>query len=156
MRYLITVLLSALLIWFAPHINKSAAATPQQPGKPQQAEIAPTVVSQLQQVTEKPARELAVISPHEALMLQAGIPEKDWEYTDYIVRHESSWNPQAFNPSSGSCGLAQALPCKKMASHGKDYRHNPVTQLRWMKEYVSNRYGSFRNAAAFWNNNEWY
>lgn len=153
MRYLITVLLSALLIWKAPHnLNNQAVSAPHQPSNTH----ATIAVSPLHQIAAKPFKELAVISPHEALMLQAGIPEKDWEYTDYIVRHESSWNPRAFNPSSGSCGLAQALPCKKMASHGKDYRHNPVTQLRWMKEYVSNRYGSFRNAAAFWNNNEWY
>jgi hypothetical protein len=156
MRVLITALLSALLIWFAPHINKSAAATPQQPGKPQQAEIAPTVVSQLQQVTAKPVRELAVISPHEALMLKAGIPQSEWNATSYIVSHESSWNPSARNAETGAYGLCQAYPASKMASAGRDYRTNPVTQLKWCHSYAQNRYNGWWGAFAFWRGNKWW
>ncbi len=33
-----------------------------------------------------------------------------------IVSHESGWNPQATNASSGAYGLVQALPASKMAS----------------------------------------
>ena len=86
----------------------------------------------------------------------AGIPESDWAYADYIVSHESGWNPLAQNPSSGAYGLCQSLPGSKMASAGADWRTNPVTQLRWMKSYVDGRYGGFAGAYRFWTANHWY
>lgn len=86
----------------------------------------------------------------------AGIPESDWAYADYIVSHESRWNPLAQNPSSGAYGLCQSLPGSKMASAGADWRTNPVTQLRWMKSYVDGRYGGFAGAYRFWTANHWY
>lgn len=153
MRYLITVLLSALLIWFAPiHLHNPAAKTPHQPGQTH----APIVVSQLQPITAKPYEKLAVISPHESLMAQAGIPQSEWSATDYIVRHESSWNPSAVNASSGAYGLCQAYPATKMASAGQDYKTNPVTQLKWCYQYAQSRYGGWWDAFAFWQGNQWW
>ena len=83
---------------------------------------------------------------------QAGISEKDYIYADYIVGHESSWNPEAVNKSSGSCGLAQALPCSKI---GNDWK-NPVVALKWMNSYVVSRYKSWQNAYNFWISHKWY
>lgn len=82
----------------------------------------------------------------------AGIPESDWQYADYIVAKESSWNPNAVNPSSGACGLAQALPCSKIGGNWND----PVTALRWQYNYVQARYGGYRGAYEFWLANNWY
>jgi len=85
-------------------------------------------------------------------MGQAGIAESDWEYVDFIVQKESSWNPEAVNKSSGACSLVQALPCSKI---GNDWR-NPVTALKWQKKYVENRYGGYKQAYDFWQKNHWY
>lgn len=86
-------------------------------------------------------------------MAAAGIPESDWQYVDYIVNRESSWNPNAVNTSSGACGLAQALPCAKT---GCVPYNDPVCALRWQLGYVNARYGGYAGAYKFWTNNHWY
>ncbi|NED00241.1 lytic transglycosylase domain-containing protein, partial [Streptomyces sp. SID6648] len=48
-----------------------------------------------------------------------------------IVDHESGWNVDATNASSGAYGLVQALPGSKMASAGADWKTNPATQIKW-------------------------
>jgi soluble lytic murein transglycosylase-like protein len=85
-------------------------------------------------------------------MAAAGIPESDWGYVDYIVSHESGWNPNATNRSSGACGLVQALPCSKVPGNG----YNPVDNLRWGTGYASSRYGGWAGAYAFWSKNHWW
>lgn len=82
----------------------------------------------------------------------SGIPRSEWGYVDSIVTRESGWNPNATNPSSGACGLAQALPCSKVPGNGYD----PVTSLKWMDGYVKGRYGSWQGAYDFWQANHWY
>ena len=86
----------------------------------------------------------------------ASIDRQNWQYVDYLVGHESSWNPKAVNPSSGAYGLAQALPANKMSSTAEDWRDNPITQLRWMDSYVHSRYGSWEAAVNFWKKEGWY
>ena len=73
-----------------------------------------------------------------------------------IVDHESSWNYQATNPSSGAYGLMQALPAGKYASAGADWRTNPATQIKWGLNYMNERYGSPCDAWSFWQANRWY
>ncbi|MCF6522017.1 transglycosylase SLT domain-containing protein [Streptomyces sp. JJ36] len=73
-----------------------------------------------------------------------------------IVDHESGWNYQATNPSSGAYGLVQALPGTKMASAGADWRTNPATQIKWGLNYMNDRYGSPCGAWEFWQANNWY
>ena len=51
--------------------------------------------------------------------------------------HESSWNYQAANASSGAYGLVQALPGSKMASAGADWQTNPATQIKWGLNYMN-------------------
>lgn len=85
-------------------------------------------------------------------MAAAGIAESDWGYVDYIVSHESGWNPNATNASSGACGLVQALPCSKVPGGGYD----PVANLQWANGYAVGRYGSWANAHAFWVSNSWW
>lgn len=82
----------------------------------------------------------------------SNIPQESWGYADYMVGRESSWNPNALNPSSGACGLAQALPCSKLGPNWND----PVVALNWMNDYVNGRYGGWANAYSFWQANHWY
>lgn len=89
-------------------------------------------------------------------MRAAGIAEKDFAHVDYIVTRESNWNPQAQNPTSSAFGLPQSLPGSKMASAGSDWKTNPVTQLKWMKSYVEDRYGNFANAVSHSRSKGWY
>ena len=85
-------------------------------------------------------------------MAAAGIPQDQWGYVDSIVSRESGWRPDAVNPNGGACGLAQALPCSKMGPNWSD----PVVALKWQYNYVTQRYGGYPQAVAFWNANHWY
>ncbi|MFJ8631054.1 transglycosylase SLT domain-containing protein [Streptomyces sp. NPDC093568] len=73
-----------------------------------------------------------------------------------IVDHESDWNVNATNASSGAYGLVQALPGDKMASAGSDWKTNPATQIKWGLDYMKDRYGSPCGAWGFWQSNGWY
>jgi len=84
-----------------------------------------------------------------AAMAAAGISSGDYGYADYIISHESNWNPSAQNPS-GAYGLCQALPGYKMSSAGADWANNPITQLRWCSGYANGHYGSWYGAYSFW------
>ena len=92
---------------------------------------------------------------HKHWLEQAGI-NGNFDKWNYIINHESSWNPRAKNPSSDAYGIGQALPPSKMASFGSDYMSNPITQLKWMKSYVNGRYGGINEAYRFWQRNHWY
>lgn len=73
-----------------------------------------------------------------------------------IIDMEGGWNPYSTNPASGAYGLPQALPGWKMATAGRDWRTNPYTQIRWMRGYVRQRYGSECNALYFRIQHGWY
>ncbi|MBC2906987.1 transglycosylase SLT domain-containing protein [Streptomyces cupreus] len=73
-----------------------------------------------------------------------------------IVDHESGWDVNATNPSSGAYGLVQALPASKMASAGSDWKTNAATQIEWGVDYMKDRYGSPCGAWNFWQANGWY
>ncbi|MER6123777.1 transglycosylase SLT domain-containing protein [Streptomyces sp. NPDC001795] len=79
-----------------------------------------------------------------------------YEAFNKIVSHESGWNPQATNSSSGAYGLVQALPGSKMASAGSDWKTNPATQIKWGLNYMNSRYGSPAAAWNFWSTHHWY
>ncbi|KUF20019.1 MULTISPECIES: transglycosylase SLT domain-containing protein [Streptomyces] len=75
---------------------------------------------------------------------------------DHIVSHESGWDVNAKNASSGAYGLVQALPGSKMASAGADWQTNPETQIEWGVKYMKDRYGSPCGAWSFWQANGHY
>lgn len=81
---------------------------------------------------------------------QAGIT--DTANAIELIRRESNCNPNAVNSSSGACGVAQELPCGKSGCSLGD----GACQVKWMNNYVANRYGSWSNAVAFHNANNWY
>lgn len=93
---------------------------------------------------------------HKHWMKQAGIPSSWYSAINYIANHESSWRVNATNGSSGAYGIPQALPGSKMAAAGKDWRTNAITQLKWMKSYVTERYGGAPQAEKFWKAHHWY
>lgn len=73
-----------------------------------------------------------------------------WQALYALGMGESGWRTNALNPSSGAYGIPQALPAGKMASAGADWRTNPATQIRWMLQYIRDRYGSPIGAYSAW------
>ena len=93
---------------------------------------------------------------HAHWMKQAHIPEKDWSGINYIVSHESGWNPRITNPSSGTYGLGQmqGYNLHYYTAHGA--KSNPIAQLMGMMDYIHDRYGTVSKAVAFWQRNHAY
>jgi hypothetical protein len=89
-------------------------------------------------------------------MARSMVPADQFQCFSNIVDHESDWNYQAVNPSSGAYGLFQALPGSKMSSVGSDWQTNPATQIKWGLNYMNSRYGSPCDAWSFWQANSWY
>lgn len=90
-------------------------------------------------------------------------PGRQLNCLDTLWYNESGWDPFVANSSSGAYGITQALPPGKMASAGKDWRTNPITQVVWGLGYIKSRYGTPCAALAFWNRtdprphpNHWY
>lgn len=112
----------------------------------------PTItVAQTKQLTEqKQVTAVAVSGTCDEWIAMAGIT--DIANAKELIRRESNCNPNAVNPSSGACGVAQELPCGKSGCALGD----GACQVAWMKRYVTGRYGSFANAIAFHNRNNWY
>ncbi|HEY3411110.1 MAG TPA: hypothetical protein VGK53_23335, partial [Propionicimonas sp.] len=73
-----------------------------------------------------------------------------------IIMRESKWIVSADNPHSSAYGIPQALPGKKMAAFGSDWRTNPATQIRWGLDYVHTRYGTPCGAWSFKRGHGWY
>lgn len=79
-----------------------------------------------------------------------------WESFNALEMSEAGWNVTATNKSSGAYGLAQALPASKYSSAGKDWKTSGETQLRWMMDYIQDRYKSPNAAWSFHQKNNWY
>jgi len=77
---------------------------------------------------------------------------QEWASFEQIGIKESGFNPYSVNSSSGACGIPQALPCSKMNAENWDYE----TQLKWMVDYIDNRYGTPSKAWEFHQENGWY
>jgi len=73
-----------------------------------------------------------------------------WDALFKLWTKESNWNHLAQNPGSGAYGIPQAMPGRKMASEGPDWRTNPATQIRWGLKYIRGRYGSPQKAWDHW------
>lgn len=70
----------------------------------------------------------------------------------FIYMKESNNRPDAINPTSGACGIGQALPCSKMPCSLEDYQ----CQDAFFTDYMKRRYGTWENAKAFWLKNNWW
>lgn len=115
-----------------------------------EAQLAKTQEQSLQLTSQKQGNAVAVSGTCEDWLAQAGIT--DLVSARELLRRESGCNPNAVNPSSGACGLAQELPCGKSGCSLGD----GACQMAWMKRYVEGRYGSFAAAISFHNANNWY
>ena len=69
---------------------------------------------------------------------------------------ESSWRWNAKNRRTGAYGIPQALPARKMASAGKDWKTNPETQIRWGLQYIASRHLTPCKALAVKAKRGWY
>jgi len=86
-----------------------------------------------------------------------------WDAFNRVVSKESGWDVTVHNggghgyigPNS-AYGLPQALPGDKMASAGADWQTNGTTQLRWMMDYISNRWVDPNGAWANEQSAGWY
>jgi hypothetical protein len=89
------------------------------------------------------------------------VADRAWSSSQFkclnlLWNRESRWNYRARNPSSGAYGIPQALPGRKMASAGADWRTNPVTQITWGLGYIDDLYGTPCGAWSHSESHGWY
>ncbi|MFC9432680.1 transglycosylase SLT domain-containing protein [Nocardia sp. NPDC057030] len=72
-----------------------------------------------------------------------------WNALDQLVEHESSWNPQAQNPTSTAYGLFQFLDTT-WATVGGSKTSDAGLQALYGRKYIQQRYGDPAHAWAFW------
>ncbi|MFI6815053.1 transglycosylase SLT domain-containing protein [Nonomuraea sp. NPDC050328] len=89
------------------------------------------------------------------------LQQRAWSFQEFrcldsLWTRESNWNHRAQNPSSGAYGIPQALPAGKMSGAGRDWRHNPATQIRWGLRYIKDRYGRPCGAWGHFRSHNWY
>lgn len=73
-----------------------------------------------------------------------------------LWNRESGWKYTAKNPTADTWGIPQALPGRKMASFGPDWRTNPIVQMQWGMHYIKQRY---HTPCAAWSHSQkhnWY
>jgi hypothetical protein len=90
------------------------------------------------------------------MMDDFGWDSSQFSCLDTLWEHESGWEVDATNPSSGAYGIPQALPGYKMAAYGDDWETNPTTQIEWGLHYIADRYSTPCGAWSFWQANNWY
>jgi hypothetical protein len=79
--------------------------------------------------------------------------EEQWPFAQELWMREASWRPLAINPSSGACGIVQAVPCSKLLNAVGKQTIEATTveeQMHWGVNYIKNRYGTPQNALKFW------
>jgi hypothetical protein len=87
-------------------------------------------------------------------MSNYGWAGNQWAALNWLVQHESGWNPNAQNPTSTAYGLFQFLD-GTWKGHGPK-TSNPALQAQYGLEYIKERYGSPEQAKAFWEGHHWY
>lgn len=88
----------------------------------------------------------------------AGIPSNQLQAFNWIIQHESSFNPNAKNPNSSAYGYGQFLRDTRAQYEkrtGMNY-NNPVDQLVMAYQYMKDRYGSPQGAMKHWQEKGWY
>lgn len=85
-------------------------------------------------------------------MRKYGYSPADFNALDSIIERESGWNPNAVNESSGAAGIAQ-----RISGYDQSYSQNqPREQIRWLLNYINDRYGTPQAALDFKNRTGWY
>lgn len=142
---ILNLLLVSMVCGFYIHTNRSTSDKCVSP-----------IVAPREVRASEPQRELQYIPPEEVRQQMNRFPGlmsdiknvfgDQWTYAAELIYRESSFNELAVNPSSGACGLAQALPCSKMKCNLSDID----CQLNWIKQYTDERYGDAEHALWFW------
>lgn len=94
-------------------------------------------------IKPKPAYTIAQLKSY--TQMAYGKSDIKFECLDLLWTMESDWNYKSlgFMTTQGrALGIAQALPAKRMKSVGKDYKINPITQIKWGLLYVKDRYNN--------------
>lgn len=86
---------------------------------------------------------------------QRGWTGPQWNALDWIINKESSWRPNAQNPTSTAYGLFQFLN-STWGTVGARKTSDPSGQAQAGLQYIAQRYGNPINAQAFWRRNGWY
>ncbi len=147
-------------------LGATAVRQPGAPGKKQVTyqintqngqEVSRQVIQEViiqQAVTQIVARgkSVNVTTDKEAVMAAAGISPGDYGYVNYIISHESNWNPGARN-GGGCLGLGQACPGSKLTAVCS--LDDAVCQLRYFTNY-SGRYGGWGGSYNFWLNHHYW
>ncbi|WP_338089883.1 transglycosylase SLT domain-containing protein [Nonomuraea basaltis] len=105
------------------------------------------------QSSQTSSRNKSIAKP---LVSARGWNKAQFRCLERLWARESGWNHRAANGSSGAYGIPQALPGRKMASSGRDWRTNPRTQIKWGLGYIKQRYGSPCRAWAHFQSHRWY
>lgn len=82
-----------------------------------------------------------------------GYTDADFNKLDSIISRESNWDPNAVNAGSGAYGIPQILPSAHPNTH---LENDPRGQIRWLLNYIDQRYGGIDSALAFKDANGWY
>lgn len=160
-------LIIAFLIVFSLQVTINKPALPQVQAQETKQIEAPKAKEKKRGVkhatkAKKPVRKAPVVS--KSVPKPAPVPTgscSDWiraagisdvASASELIRRESGCNPNAINPSSGACGVAQELPCGKSGCSLGD----GACQVKWMASYVTSRYGSWAGAIAFHDRMNWY
>ena len=91
----------------------------------------------------------------EEVFARHGFTGQQWEDAKWIINNESSWNPNAQNPTSTAYGLFQFLD-STWATVGATKTSDPVAQADAGAKYMKQRYGTPTEARRFWEANNWY
>ncbi len=84
-------------------------------------------------------------------------PESEWGALNSLITRESSWDPNAKNPSSGAFGLFQFLGHENDAyGAAGGYSPDPTQQANAGMQYIADRYGSPSAAWNHWQQNNSY
>jgi hypothetical protein len=90
------------------------------------------------------------------LIEDRGWSDGQFQCLDRLWTRESNWKYRASNATSGAVGIPQALPGSKMAAVANDWQTNPVTQMKWGLNYITQRYGTPCSAWAHSQQTGWY
>lgn len=99
-----------------------------------------TPVSQIQQAA------------HDAVIAR-GWSESDFTALVQLWNHESGWNPNALNPSSGARGIPQ---CNPSGGQSCPALGDWQGQIEWGLNYIARRYGTPSRAYSIWLAQRWY
>ncbi len=145
-----------------PGVSMTAfAVAPRVVQSAQQAALARPAVATKRATTARASRAKARVSgsPRDigrALSSARGWGGRQFACLDALWSKESDWLVTADNPTSSAYGIPQALPGRKMRTHGDDWRTNPATQIRWGLDYIDDVYGTPCKAWSHSRAHNWY